>query len=95
MNNKMSSPAPFMMSTRGLAEAAEAAGEFITSPWPIVIACFCTLFVCVLTGSNVYSHLLFYSRPHLQNHIVRIIMVTPAYAVMSLLTLIVCAAAPA
>lgn len=68
----------------------QAARGFIESPWPLIIACLCAIFVCTLTANNVWKHLLFYSRPHLQNHIVRIIIVTPYYVCMSLLALIVC-----
>lgn len=45
------------------------------------------LFVGVLTANNIYRHLDHYTRPHLQVHILRILLVTPIIAFFSFLAL--------
>eukprot|EP00927_Polykrikos_kofoidii_P005844 TRINITY_DN12333_c0_g1_i1.p1 TRINITY_DN12333_c0_g1~~TRINITY_DN12333_c0_g1_i1.p1 ORF type:complete len:599 (-),score=97.41 TRINITY_DN12333_c0_g1_i1:141-1937(-) len=54
--------------------------HFISGPWPVVMAWFCFMLVFCSTLSNAYRHLLSYSRPDLQTHVLRIIMVSPIYA---------------
>eukprot|EP00929_Paragymnodinium_shiwhaense_P056868 TRINITY_DN28470_c0_g1_i1.p1 TRINITY_DN28470_c0_g1~~TRINITY_DN28470_c0_g1_i1.p1 ORF type:complete len:537 (+),score=96.92 TRINITY_DN28470_c0_g1_i1:125-1735(+) len=62
-------------------------GDFIDGPWPVVISWFCFFVVSFSTTLNAYRHLLSYSRPDLQPHVLRIIVVGPIYALSGALCL--------
>lgn len=61
-------------------EASTEGAAFISGPWPLTIAWLICGFVCLGTARNVYGHLKNFSRPDLQSHVLRIIMVGPIYA---------------
>lgn len=63
------------------------ATEFIEGGWPIFIAWVVFLFVSAITALNVLRHLSCYSRPDLQPHVLRIIVVGPLYALSAALCL--------
>jgi len=60
---------------------------FIDAPWPNLVAWLCFTMVSFVTAINVSRHLLNYSRPDLQTHIVRIVSVAPIYAFSAALSL--------
>lgn len=53
----------------------------------VLIALACCLFASMLSLYNIHQHLQHYSRPQLQRYIVRILVIVPVYAVMSVLSL--------
>lgn len=65
------------------------AGEngFIVSQWPVTTAWLCFVLVSLQTARNLHQHLANYSRPDLQAHVLRIILVGPIYSVSAALCL--------
>mmetsp|Transcript_177844 Transcript_177844/g.570400 ORF Transcript_177844/g.570400 Transcript_177844/m.570400 type:complete len:502 (+) Transcript_177844:93-1598(+) len=61
--------------------------EFIVGAWPIGLAWLAFVLISVSTAWNVYRHLLCYSRPDLQQHVLRILLVAPIYAMSAALGL--------
>lgn len=61
--------------------------SFIDSDLPLYIAWICFLLVFLRTISNAFRHLSNYTRPDLQPHVLRIIMVAPIYALGAALCL--------
>lgn len=60
---------------------------FIGTSWPSVTAWVCFTLVSLITARNAYRHLVNYSRPDLQPHVLRIIMVGPIYVLSAALCL--------
>lgn len=60
---------------------------FIGTSWPKATAWVCFSFVVLITSRNAYRHLVNYSRPDLQPHVLRIIVVAPIYALSAALCL--------
>ncbi|CAD7955774.1 unnamed protein product [Amoebophrya sp. A25] len=63
------------------------AGQFVESGWAVMVAIFCILFVFGITAYNMYHHLYYYSKPHLQTHILRILLITPIVVFFSFFAL--------
>eukprot|EP01139_Manchomonas_bermudensis_P018892 Amastigsp_a676188_206.p2 type:complete len:371 gc:universal Amastigsp_a676188_206:102-1214(+) len=61
---------------------------FVTSSSGQTIAISSSLFAIVLSSLVIYKHLLYYSRPHLQRYLVRVILIVPVYALGSVLSLL-------
>ena len=54
----------------------------------ITIAFFCVVLACLFSFHQIYKHLRHYTRPDLQKHIVRILLMVPIYAIDSFLSLL-------
>jgi len=61
---------------------------FITGPGVILLSLLLIAFSCGLTAWNMLGHLSHYTRPHLQKHVLRILLVTPIIVIFSFLALI-------
>lgn len=66
---------------------------FINSAWAVGLAWFAFCLVASSSAWNVYRHLVCYSRPDLQQHVLRIILVGPIYALSAALGLSIDASA--
>ena len=66
---------------------SDATQQFIKTSWPTVISMFLAVFVIALTFRNAYKHLVNFTTPHLQSHILRIIVIAPIYVFFSFLCL--------
>ncbi|CAJ1433845.1 unnamed protein product [Effrenium voratum] len=61
-------------------DACEESTCFIAGVWPVLFAWFGFTLVGLSTSCNAYRHLLNFTRPDLQPHVLRIILVGPIYA---------------
>ncbi|CAJ1380839.1 unnamed protein product, partial [Effrenium voratum] len=61
-------------------QACEESTCFIAGVWPVLFAWFGFTLVGLSTSCNAYRHLLNFTRPDLQPHVLRIILVGPIYA---------------
>ncbi|CAE8707516.1 unnamed protein product, partial [Polarella glacialis] len=61
--------------------------DFISGVWPVVAAWIGFTVVSISTARNAYLHLLNFTRPDLQSHVLRIIVVGPIYAFSAALCL--------
>jgi hypothetical protein len=74
--------------SRAEADVGESDGSFVESPWFVVVAFLCVFAVVLSTSWNGYWHLVNYSRPELQSHILKLIVIAPIFAVGSFLCLV-------
>eukprot|EP00392_Amoebophrya_sp_AT5.2_P012595 g12702.t1 len=63
-------------------------GEFVASGWAVMLSLVCIGCVWSLTAHNMYKHLVHYAKPHLQTHILRILLITPIVVFFSFLALL-------
>jgi len=58
---------------------SETANSWVLGRWPIVLVSFFLIICLAGTGYNGFMHLQNYTKPRLQNHVLRIIVVAPIY----------------
>mmetsp|Transcript_19129 Transcript_19129/g.23482 ORF Transcript_19129/g.23482 Transcript_19129/m.23482 type:complete len:475 (+) Transcript_19129:81-1505(+) len=61
--------------------------DFVNSNLAAFIASICAIFACIVSGYNIHKHLVWYTQPHLQKSIIRILFIVPFYAIFSLFSL--------
>lgn len=65
----------------------EQTGDFLDGVWPVYVGWACVSIVTLITARNSFLHLANYTRPDLQPHALRIILVGPIYALSAALCL--------
>jgi len=75
------------VASQGMAGEVHNATGFIVGPWPLAAAWVSFSFVTLGTARNACRHLVNYTRPDLQPHVLRIILVGPLYAFSAALCL--------
>lgn len=68
--------------------------SFVNSFNSILISFFCTVFAISVSGHNIKGHLTWYTMPHLQRNIVRILLIVPIYSSFSFMSFIFVEARP-
>ncbi|CAK9001844.1 Transmembrane protein 184A [Durusdinium trenchii] len=67
--------------------SAQAIDDFVTSKTAVTIAFVCAMLAVVISGWNIFQHLVHYNEPKQQKFVVRILLIVPIYAVFSFLSL--------
>ena len=63
--------------------------DWNTISWVWGIAVFCTVCAVLLSCRLTYKHLVSYTRPDLQLHVVRMLLLVPIYAINSCIGLVI------
>merc|ERR1739848_441257 len=66
----------------------EKANSWVMGTWPIILVSFFLVICIVGTGYNALMHLQNYTKPRLQNHVLRIIVVSPIYCTGAFLSFV-------